>query len=86
MYSPTRDRRLVVFHDRTLRRLTGLHGYVRDYTFLELTEKANLSNRQKIPSFEEVCDLVAKSNVGLYVEIKSAGIESAILKNTMQIF
>ena len=53
---PTSDGRLVVFHDRTLRRLTGLHGYVRDYTFLELTEKSDISNRQKIPSFEEVCD------------------------------
>lgn len=83
---PTRDGRLVVFHDRTLRRLTGLHGYVRDYTFLELTEKANLSDRQKIPSFEEICDLVAKTNVGLYVEIKSAGIESAILKTLCKYF
>jgi glycerophosphoryl diester phosphodiesterase len=83
---PTSDGRLVVFHDRTLRRLTGLHGYVRDYTFLELTEKANLSNRQKIPSFEEVCDLVAKTNVGLYVEIKSAGIESPILKTLCKYF
>ena len=83
---PTRDGRLVVFHDRTLRRLTGLHGYVRDYTFLELREKADLSNRQKIPSFEEVCDLVAKTNVGLYVEIKRAGIESSILKTLCKYF
>jgi glycerophosphoryl diester phosphodiesterase len=83
---PTRDGRLVVFHDRTMPRLTGLPGYVRDYTFLELTEKANLSNRQKIPSFEEVCDLVAKSNVGLYVEIKSVGIESPILKTLCKYF
>ncbi len=83
---PTRDGRLVVFHDRTMRRLTGLPGYVRDYTFLELTEKANISNRQKIPSFEEVCDLVAKSNVGLYVEIKSVGIESPILKTLCKYF
>lgn len=83
---PTRDGRLVVFHDRTLRRLTGLYGYVRDYTFLELTEKADLSNRQKIPSFEAVCDLVSKSNVGLFVEIKSPGIESAILKTLRNYF
>lgn len=83
---PTRDGRLVVFHDRTMRRLTGLHGYVRDYTFVELTEKANLSNRQRIPSFEEVCDLVAESNVGLYVEIKRAGIESSILKTLCKYF
>ena len=66
--------------------LTGLHGYVREYTFVELTEKANLSNRQKIPSFEEVCDLVAKSNVGLYVEIKSAAIEFSILKTLCKYF
>ena len=83
---PTRDGRLVVFHDRTMRRLTGLHGYVRDYTFVELTEKANLSNGQKIPSFEKVCELVAKSNVGLFVEIKSAGIESLILKTLRKYF
>jgi glycerophosphoryl diester phosphodiesterase len=83
---PTRDGRLVVFHDRTMRRLTGLHGYVREYTFVELTEKANLSNRQKIPSFEEVCDLVSKSNVGLFVEIKSPGIESIILKTLRKYF
>ncbi|MGD2151501.1 MAG: glycerophosphodiester phosphodiesterase family protein [Desulfobacterales bacterium] len=83
---PTRDGRLVVFHDRTMRRLTGLHGYVREYTFVELAEKANLSNRQKIPSFEEVCDLVSKSNVGLFVEIKSPGIESIILKTLRKYF
>ena len=83
---PTRDGRLVVFHDRTMRRLTGLHGYVRDYTFARLTEKANLSNGHKIPSFEAVCDLVSKSNVGLYVEIKSPGIESDILKTLSNYF
>lgn len=83
---PTKDGRLVVFHDRTLHRLTGLHGYVRDYTFLELTEKANASNTQKIPSFEEVCDFVAKTTVGLYVEIKSVGIESPIIKTLCKYF
>ena len=83
---PTRDGRLVVFHDRTMRRLTGLHGYLRDYTLLELKEKANIFHKQKIPSFEEVCDLVTKSNVGLYVEIKGAGIESLILKTLCKYF
>jgi glycerophosphoryl diester phosphodiesterase len=82
----SRDGRLVVFHDRTMRRLTGLHGYVWDYTFHELKEKANIFNKQKIPSFEEVCNLVAKSNVGLYVEIKSPGIESAMLKTLCKYF
>ena len=83
---PTRDGRLVVFHDRTMRRLTDLHGYVRDYSFVELTEKANLYNGQKIPSFEAVCDLVSKSNVGLFVEIKSPGFESPILKTLHNYF
>ncbi|MGD2030372.1 MAG: glycerophosphodiester phosphodiesterase family protein, partial [Desulfobacterales bacterium] len=83
---PTRDGRLVVFHDRTMRRLTGLHGYVWEYTFVELTEKANLSNGHKIPSFEAVCDLVSKSHVGLFVEIKSPGIESPILKTLRKYF
>lgn len=83
---PTRDGRLVVFHDRTMRRLTDFNGYVREYTFVELTEKANLSNKQKIPSFEAVCDLVSKTNAGLFVEIKSPGIESAILKTLRNYF
>jgi glycerophosphoryl diester phosphodiesterase len=83
---PTRDGRLVVFHDRTMRRLTDFNGYVREYTFVELTEIANLSNKQKIPSFEAVCDLVSKTNVGFFVEIKSSGIESAILKTLRNYF
>lgn len=75
----TKDRQLVLFHDRTMHRLTGNKGYIWDYTYDELRAGIRVMGKEPIPRFEVVCELVAGSGAGLYVEAKQSGTESAIL-------
>lgn len=50
----TKDGQLVVFHDGSLKRMTGVDGYLRDYTFEELQKFHLLNTSEKIPLFQDV--------------------------------
>lgn len=64
----TKDEKLVVFHDGSLKRVCGVDGYLRDYTYEEL-QKFNLKNtNEKIPLFTDV--LKTLGEVDLICEIK----------------
>ena len=83
----TRDRIPVVFHDESLRRVCGVEGNVRDYTFEELQSFRLFQSEERIPLFEDMLALVS-GRVPLIVEIKiheNAGevcsIVDALLKN-----
>ncbi len=65
----TRDGVLVVFHDDTLDRMTGVHGILSDYTYEELQSFRLLNTDCQIPTFEEF--LTAANGVNLIVEIKN---------------
>lgn len=66
----TKDTIPVIFHDDTLIRACGLETCIGDYSLEEL-KKINLFNSQeKIPSLQEVLDLV-DGKVPLIVEIKN---------------
>ena len=67
----TKDGVLVVFHDDTLKRMTGQEGRLRDYTFEELRKFRLLNTECVIPTFEEF--LKAANGVNLVVEIKTHG-------------
>lgn len=82
----TRDGHLVVIHDADLKRTTDGRGYVHDHTLAELKtldagswHSAAFAG-ERIPTFEEVLDLVGK-RVPLQVEIKGAtdGVTEATL-------
>lgn len=60
---------LVVFHDDTLDRMTGVHGNVCDFTFEQLRQMRLLDTDCVIPTFEEF--LQEADGVNLIVEIKS---------------
>lgn len=90
--SQTRDGHLVVFHDDTLRRMTDGKGRITDYTLADL-KKLHLRyssgelSRERIPTYEEVLDLVerhmnspAKGAKGFVVntEIKGLGIAAPV--------
>lgn len=60
---------LVVFHDDTLDRMTGVHGKVCEHTFEELRSFRLLNTDCQIPTFEEF--LHAADGVNLIVEIKT---------------
>lgn len=65
----TRDRIPVVFHDETLKRICGVEGRVRDYTYQELQEFPLCNSEQRIPLFADYLNLV-DGKVPLIIEIK----------------
>ncbi|MBQ7887002.1 MAG: glycerophosphodiester phosphodiesterase [Clostridia bacterium] len=65
----TRDRIPVVFHDESLKRMCGVEGNVRDYTYEELRSFPLLSSRERIPLFADVLEAV-DGKVPLIIEIK----------------
>lgn len=54
----TKDDKLVVFHDATLKRMCGVEGNVWDYTLEELQRFRLKKSNEKIPTFAEVLELV----------------------------
>ena len=54
----TKDDRLVVFHDATLKRMCGVEGNVWDYTLEELQNFRLKNSTETIPTFEDVLKLV----------------------------
>lgn len=66
----TKDRVPVVFHDFTLKRMCGVPGRVRDFTFEELQKLSLGESGEKIPKFSDVLALT-DGKVPLIVEFKS---------------
>lgn len=65
----TKDRIPVVFHDETLKRVCGVEGNVRDYTYEQLQGFFLCNSREKIPKFESVLKMI-NGRIPLIVEIK----------------
>lgn len=68
----TKDGVIVVFHDSNLKRMTGVDGKIRDYTFAELRELRLNGTQYKIPTLRETL-LLIKGQVPLLIEIKRKG-------------
>ncbi len=65
----TRDGKLVVFHDGTLKRMCGVDGRLRDFNFDELQKLSLKGTEEKIPLFADVLEALGKTD--LVCEIKS---------------
>ncbi len=65
----TKDRIPVVFHDENLKRVCGVEGNVRDYTYEQLQGFFICNSREKIPKFADFLKMV-NGRVPLIVEIK----------------
>lgn len=66
------DKKIVVFHDDNLKRVTGVDRNISDLTLAELKDLRLCGTDQTIPTFDEVLDLV-DGKVGLLIEIKNEG-------------
>lgn len=66
------DRQVLVFHDDTLDRMTGTHGWVRDFRYAEIAAMPLKGTAYHAPLFAEVLETVG-GKVPLIVEIKSRG-------------
>ncbi len=64
----TRDGHLVVHHDDSLKRLTGVDIHIADSTLAEV-RACKLPNGEPIPTYDEVLDVVA-GRIPMVVEIK----------------
>lgn len=68
----TKDNKLVVFHDESLKRMCGVDKNLRDLTYEELQNLNLLNTNIKIPLFKDVLEIL-KKDTPLIVEIKAEG-------------
>ena len=54
----SKDEKLVVFHDATLKRMCGVEGKVWDYTLEELQQMKLANSNETIPTFEQFLEVV----------------------------
>ena len=80
----TKDGKLVVFHDSTLVRCTGVEGILEDKTLAELRELRLEGTDELIPTFDEVLDLFENATP-LIIELKTyAGNHEALAKAAVE--
>lgn len=78
----SKDGEVVVFHDDTLDRVTGVHGRVDSYTLEELQKMSLCGTDQTIPLFSQVLQLVAGRSP-LIVELKTGRRNKELCEKTL---
>ena len=68
----TKDKKIIIFHDKDLKRLAGEDKKIQHLTGKQLQE-INLEQNEKIPLLNEIVPLIEKVNV-VNIEIKSDGL------------
>ncbi len=76
----TKDKRVIIMHDKTLDRTTNGHGPVSKYTLKEL-KKLNAGNGEKIPTLQEYINLL-KNKAIMVIEFKKS---KNIVKETLKL-
>lgn len=66
------DGSLVVFHDESLERQTGVTGEIEDYDIVNLRKLRLEGTDEQIPTLDEVLDLYEDSGLPLLIELKVA--------------
>lgn len=66
----TKDQKIVVIHDGTLERTTNGSGWIKDWLFEDL-RKLDAGDGEKIPTLEEVINVVFSYNKKLIIELKA---------------
>lgn len=80
----TKDGVLVLFHDDTLERVTGVKGSVSDYTLKELSKFKVTGNStcgfyDRIVTFREFLEKFASYDISFAIELKTDGIEKEVV-------
>lgn len=68
----TKDKKLIVYHDRKLRRGLGIDQYLHELTYEELSQYQLFCSNETIPLFRDVLAFVA-GKVPLLIEVKNEG-------------
>ncbi|MBQ7123469.1 MAG: glycerophosphodiester phosphodiesterase [Oscillospiraceae bacterium] len=82
---PTKDGKIVVFHDLNVKRMCGVDKTVAEMTFEEVSELRLGNTDEKIPLFSEVLEVLG--GVPVSCEIKTAGssFDADFLENVYQL-
>ncbi|MCD6547066.1 MAG: hypothetical protein J7K22_00770 [Nanoarchaeota archaeon] len=75
----TKDRKLVLMHDKTVDRTTNGSGEVKQLTFKQI-RKLDAGKGEKVPTLKEALSLVKKIGGKCLIEIKEKGTEGDIIK------
>lgn len=70
--SMTKDKQLVIFHDKKLKRAFGIDKYLSEVTYDELSQYGLFGTEERVPLFREVLAFV-DGQVPLLIEIKNEG-------------
>jgi len=73
----SKDNKVVVFHDATLKRMCGVDGNVWDYTLEELKKFTLLESGAQIPTLEEALEVVG-GKVPLIIEYKLDRVQTRV--------
>ena len=80
----SKDDCVMVFHDYTLKRMTGAEGKLSDFTKEELKKLSLLGTDEKIPTFEEVLQVV-DGKIPLLIELKGENLDSSLCPKVAEI-
>lgn len=75
----TKDKKVAIIHDKTLDRTTNGKGLIKNFTLKEL-KKLDAGNKEKIPTLQELINLI-KNKAKIVIELKkSKGIVEKVLQ------
>ena len=80
----SKDNSVMVFHDYSLKRMTGAEGYLSDYTKDELKEFFLNNTEEKIPTLDEVLK-IADGKIPLLIELKGENFDSSLCQKLAEI-
>ena len=80
----TKDKKIVVFHDNTLKRVCGINKKIEECTYDELLKYNLFDTKYKIPLFKEVLNLIDKK-VFLLIETKVLDFDGELEKELSKI-
>ncbi len=80
----SRDGEVMVFHDYSLKRMTGIDKKLNELTAFELQILSLKGSDQKIPTFKEVLELV-NGKVPILVELKGESLDASLCPKVAEI-
>lgn len=82
---PTKDGKIVVFHDLSLKRLCGIDKSPSELSFEELSELRINGSEEKIPLFSEVLEVLGDVPVSCEIKTAGAAFDADFLEGTYQL-
>ena len=82
---PTKDGKIVVFHDLNLKRLCGVDSAVKDLTYDEISKLRLNGTEEKIPLFSEACEVLGGVPLSCEIKIATISFDPDFLEGVYQI-